>query len=143
MNIEKAISLSRAVDSLEGMALGGFDENEPRDANGRWTVGGAASKIANKIIGDYARNGYTTQHDDFRRYYSDLEDGEKLALVKELNKKGLVHPVLARKKKPPTGGELVDSMASQAKKHLTDHGVNPLNRHIPFTDSEAYKKATQ
>jgi predicted ABC-type ATPase/2'-5' RNA ligase len=102
-----------------------------------------AHKIADRIINDYAKGGYTTDHPDFRAKWGDLEDGDKIAVVKELANRGMVDATLARKRTPVTASTVLDSMRGTARKHLDDHTAVPTNRHIPFTESDAYQKATK
>jgi 2'-5' RNA ligase len=101
-----------------------------------------AQKISARVMSDFANNGFTHDHQDFRAKWGDLEDKEKVAVVKELAKRGMVDAVLARKRTPVTASTVLDSIRGQAQKHIGDHNSKPTNRHIPFTDTEAYRLAT-
>lgn len=102
-----------------------------------------AHKLATEVMSNYHKNGYTHDHVDFRAHYGELDDAGKKSVTKHLHSRGLLHPLDAKKKKPLSGSELMNSVRGQAKSHHEAHHSNALNRHVPFSDSEAYKKATK
>ena len=99
-----------------------------------------AAKIASRIAEDYARNGFTTEHQDFRSKYADLDDSAKLAVVRELAKRGAVEKHISRKRNAPTGSEIVDSISRTIAKLKEEHERVPTNRHDKWNESEGYKK---
>ena len=99
-----------------------------------------ADKLAKRVVGDIARNGFTAGNDDFASKFNDMEDADKKAVVKELHRRGLVSDITARQRKF-LGRAVADEVAGKAKGLHTTHGMDPTNRHVPFHESDAYRKA--
>ena len=95
-----------------------------------------ATKLAETLIGQYARNGYTTDPAGFRDKYSDMSIDSKMAVQKELGRMGLLNAVDTRKRKPMTGSELLDSINGQIK--LRD--IKEIPSTAPSKAEEAPKK---
>ena len=100
-----------------------------------------SQKLASKVVGDIARNGYSVRPEGFHEAYSSLSDEEKKQVVKDLAKRGLIGAITARKRTTVSSRELFDEVEKSASNMKLDHQGVPTNRHIPFEDSDAYKKA--
>lgn len=99
-----------------------------------------SQKIASRVATDLVKSGFTTEHQDFRLAYADLDDSEKLLLIKDLAKRGAVDKFIARKRNPPTGSEVIDSVRSTITRMKEEHERIPINRHIPFSESVGFKR---
>ena len=78
----------------------------------------------------------------FRSLYGELSDADKVAVAKELGKRGLLIAADARKTKPMTASEIIAYASGQYSTAKNKHTDIPTNRNIPFSDSAAFKQMT-
>lgn len=109
---------------------------------GKGDADGETSKAVADSLASHIASGALHEPQKFRDSYSNLEDADKKATVKDLAKRGLIHPVDARKRGVMIANEVVKSARRQFEKLKLDHISVPTNRYIPFEDSDAYKKLT-
>ena len=100
-----------------------------------------AKKISALVAEQFGRNGFGVIPLEFRGKYSDMSDEDKKGVVKELKARGLIPPIMARARKLPLANDLVNGILEAFKGHYEKHRADPLNRHIHFTESDAFKKA--
>lgn len=114
-----------------------FNEDEhARDESGKFT----ASEHAAHSLATHLTDEVFTDPQKFRNHYRDLNDDERKQVVKHLLERGLIHPVDAKKKKALTASEIYDSARGAYLKAKHSHEDDPVNRHVPFSESEAFEK---
>ena len=102
-----------------------------------------ADKLAKHIVEQMGRNGLAVGHPAFAARYRDMLPVERKNLLTALVDKGLLPKTYAKTRSNfPTAYGLEQEVIGMAKAAEQAHKGVATNRHIPFTESEFYKKAT-
>ena len=97
-------------------------------------------KLATTLIDQYSRNGFATDPEGFREKYADLSDSEKREVVQDLHRRGLASDVLGRKRGAVIASEVLSDIHRNIPLMIDEH--KRKNHGIPFSESEAFKRAT-